>query len=255
MAYVRNGDMSLALETRGCGPVNVLCLHGWISSRRMWFDVADRLDPARYTLHLLDLRGAGLSDRPPTGHDLPGYASDVRAALASIDAPVTLVAHSMGGKIAQFVALEPPANLQRLVLLAPASAKGTRLDEKHRSLALDAFGSRTRIERFQRGAMTRPISAASMERIVNDALGAQREAWFGWYEHGRTADFFDRLGEIALPTVIVGGDCDPLAPPSRVRTTAQAIRGALAVFLHDVGHNLPVEAPGEIAQLIDRLTA
>ncbi|GAC1414954.1 MAG: hypothetical protein NVSMB5_03550 [Candidatus Velthaea sp.] len=254
MAYILNGDVSLALETRGTGPVHVLCLHGWISSRRMWFDLVERLDPARYTIHMLDLRGSGLSDRPQAGHDLPGYASDLRAALAAIDAPLTLVAHSMGAKIAQFVALDPPPNLKRLVLVAPGSAKGMRLDEKHRARALDAFGSRTRIERFQRGAMTRPIPPESMERIVNDALVAQREAWFGWYEHGRTADFFERLGEITLPTVVLGGDRDPLAPPSRVRITVDAIPGALSIVLRGVGHNLPIEAPDETAQLIDRVT-
>jgi len=252
--YIKNGHVSLALERRGTGLTHVLCVHGWISSRRMYFEVADRIDLHRYTLHLLDLRGAGQSDRPPEGHDLPGYVSDVRAALATIDHPVTLVGHSMGGKIAQFVGLAPPPNLQRLVLLAPGTAKGLPLDQKHRSLALAAFGSREKIERFQRGAMTRTLSPQIMERIVTDALIAQHEAWFGWYDTGRTENFFDRLGEITLPTIVMGGDRDPLAPPSNVRATVGAIPGAISIFLKDVGHNLPIEAPAEVVQLLDRVT-
>lgn len=255
MAYITNGSLSLALEERGTGATHLLFAHGWISARRMWFDVADRLDPARYTMHLLDFRGAGLSDRPDHGHDLEGYASDLRAAVTAVREPVTVVAHSMGGKVAQYVALAPPPNLVRLVLIAPGSARAFRLDAKHRARAEAAYGSREKIERFQRAAMVKPIPAASMERIVNDALVAQREAWFGWYDCGRTADFADRLGAIAVPTIVIGGDRDPLAPPSRLRRdTVAAIPGALAVFLRGVGHNVPVEAPDEIAGALDRLT-
>jgi pimeloyl-ACP methyl ester carboxylesterase len=251
--FVRNGDVSLALETRGHGPHALVFAHGWISSRRMWYDVVERLDPKRYTSHLLDFRGAGLSDRPLGGHDLDGYAGDLRAAIAAVDAPVTIVAHSMGGKIAQYVATEPPPNLTRLLLLAPGSARAVRLDPKHLALATDAFGSRDRIARFQRGAMVRPIADAAMTRLIEDALTAQREHWFGWYEHGRTADFSDRLGAIALPTVVLGGENDPLAAPGRLRReVVEAIPGALAVFLNKTGHNLPVETPDEVVELIDR---
>jgi pimeloyl-ACP methyl ester carboxylesterase len=251
--YVRNGDVSIALETRGSGSTHLLFAHGWISSRRMWYDVAARLDLARYTLHMLDFRGAGESDRPQDGHDLEGYASDLRAVIASIDAPLTVVAHSMGGKITQFVALEPPGNMKRLVLVAPGSARAVPLDERHRALAMLAFGSRARIARFQRGAMTRPIPDESFERIITDALIAQREAWFNWYDRGRTADFSARLGEITLPAIVLGADKDPLAPPARLRANViEPIDGALSVMLRGVGHNIPVEAPDELAALIDR---
>jgi len=214
--FVENGDVTLALEVRGHGPRALLFAHGWISGRRMWYEVADRLDPERFTAHLMDFRGAGLSDRPLDGHDLDGYASDLRAALEAVG-PAVVVAHSMGGKIAQYVAAERPANLERLVLVAPGSAYAYAMNPKHRALAEAAFGSRRRIERFQRAAMVREVAPAVMERIVSDALLSQREAWFGWYDKGRTADFADRLDRIAVKTVVVAGENDPLAPPQRVK--------------------------------------
>ncbi|MBV9409947.1 MAG: alpha/beta fold hydrolase [Candidatus Eremiobacteraeota bacterium] len=151
---VENGEVTLALEVRGHGPRALLFAHGWISARRMWYEVVDRLDPARFTAHLLDFRGAGLSDRPLTGHDLDGYASDLRAALAAVG-PAVVVAHSMGGKVAQYVATEAPAALERLVLVAPGSASAYLASGKHRALAERAFGSRRQIERYQRAAMAR----------------------------------------------------------------------------------------------------
>ena len=250
--YVDNGDVTLALEVRGHGPRAVLFAHGWISGRRMWYDVAERLDPQRFTAYLLDFRGAGLSDRPLEGHDLEGYASDLRAALDAVG-PSAVVAHSMGGKVAQYVAIERPANLERLVLVAPGTAHAYAMNPKHRSLAEAAFGSRRRIERFQRAAMTRVVSPEVMERIVGDALLAQREAWFGWYDRGRTAAFADRLERIAVASVVVAGENDPLAPPHRMkRDVADRIAGALFVTLRNAGHNLPVETPDEIAGIVAR---
>jgi pimeloyl-ACP methyl ester carboxylesterase len=251
--YVANGDVALAVEARGGGPRRVLFAHGWISGRRMWYDVAERLDGARFTVHLMDFRGAGLSDRPLAGHDLDGYASDLRAVIGAVR-PHVVVAHSMGGKVAQYVAAAGALDAERLVLVAPGSARAYAMSAKHRALAEAAFGSRARIERFQRAAMRREVAPEAMERIVTDALVAQREAWFGWYDNGRSADFADRLGAIRVPTVAVAGEHDPLAPPQRVRRdVADAIEGALFVELRGVGHNLPVEAPDEIAGVIARV--
>lgn len=251
MKFVDNGGVSLALETRGRGPETLLFAHGWISSRRMWYDVVERLDAARYTMVLLDFRGAGLSDRPAGGHDLEGYASDLRAVLATLGGQVTVVAHSAGAKIAQFVATDPPPNLARLILLAPGTARGVVNAPAHRQLTQRAFGSRRRIEIFQRGAMARSISAEAMQRIVDDALIAQREAWFGWYEEGRAADFTGRVGRIAVPTHVLAGGADPLVPLSRVRReVVESIRGATLETLAGVGHNLPVEAAAEVARSI-----
>ncbi len=254
MRYIDNGGVSLALETRGAGPHRLLFAHGWISSRRMFYEVTARLDPAQYTSYLLDFRGAGLSDRPAQGHDLFGYASDLRAAIDAVGGTVDLIAHSMGGKVAQYVAIEPPTHLRRLVLVAPGTARAYASSSRHRALAEAAFGSRVRIEQFQRAAMIRDIAPDAMERLIDDALVAQRESWFGWYDRGRAIDFSDRVGGIALPTIVVAGSRDPLTSTARLRRdVAGAIPGAVFVSLRDVGHNIPVEVPTELAGIIERL--
>lgn len=251
LGFIDNGGVQLCLERRGSGPRHVLFLHGWISARRMWYEVAERLDTERFTLHLLDFRGNGLSDRPAAGHDLEGYASDARAALASIDAPVLLAGHSMGGKVAQYLAAERPRNLDKLLLVAPGTASGGRSGERHREKALQSFGSRAKIEAFQRAAMRRPLDPQVMRRIVDDALVSQHEHWSGWYDNGRFAEFMERLRHIAVPSLCIGGANDPLVPPSRLRReVAAAIPGCLLVTLREAGHNLPVEAPDEIAQAV-----
>lgn len=251
LTFIGNGGVDLCLERRGSGACHVLFLHGWISARRMWFDVVDRLDPERFTMHLLDFRGCGLSDRPMEGHHLDGYASDLRAAMESIGRPLILAGHSMGGKIAQYVASERPAQLRKLILVAPGTARGGKPSERQRNFALETFGNRQKIEAYQRAAMGVVPSGEAMQRIVEDALVAQREAWFGWYDNGRFTEFHDRLDRIDVPTLCIGGAKDPLVPPNRLkREVTQAIAGSLFVTLRNAGHNLPIEAPGEIAGAI-----
>lgn len=255
LAFLDNDGVQLCVERHGSGSRHVLFLHGWISARRMWLDVARRLDPERFSLHLLDFRGCGLSDRPAHGHHVEGYAGDALAALRAIDAPAAIVAHSMGGRVAQYIATQRPHGLARLILVAPGAAAGPRVSKRRASLALEAYGNRKRIEAFQRAAMRAEVSDEVMQRIVDDALVAQREVWFGDPDRHVTIDFSDRLGDIDVPTLCIAGEKDPLAVPARLRTdVVQRIPGALFVTLRNVGHNLPIEAPEEIAGAIARFT-
>jgi len=219
----------------------------------MWDAAIAKLDLRRYTIHRFDARGCGRSDRPADGHSLDGYAADYEAILAHIAVPVTVIAHSMGGRIAQYLAARAHPLIERMLLVAPGSARGSRGNQRHRALALDAFGSRKRIARFVAGAMRRSVDATTREVLIDDALIASREHWFGWYDAGRALDFRDELGGIAVPTLVLAGASDPLATLPRLRTdVANRIAGSLFVVLRDCGHNVPIEAPAELAGAIDR---
>ena len=250
---VERDGTGLWFERRGRGARHLLFAHGWIGSRRMWDATIAKLDLARYTIHRFDARGCGRSDRPADGHTLEEYAADYEAILARIAAPVTIVAHSMGGRIAQYLAARAHPSIERMLLVAPGSARGTRENGRHRELALDAFGSRKRITRFVSAAMRRSVDDATRDVLIDDALIASREHWFGWYDSGRALDFRDSLAGIAVPTLVLAGASDPLATLPRLRTDcADLIPGSIFVVLRDCGHNIPIEAPSELAGAIDR---
>ncbi len=219
----------------------------------MWYDVVERMDPDAFTVHMLDFRGCGTSDRPMDGHTLTEYTWDARTALAWVDRPVVIVAHSMGGKVAQYLAAMRPDNLRGLLLAAPGTGHGGRRSERLRAIAMESYGSRVQIDKFQRSAMGVEWHEETMMRIIDDALIAQREHWIGWFDHGRFVDFRERLSNIAVPTLCIGGARDPLLPPTRLKTeVVQSIPDAIGVTLKHAGHNLPVEAPDEMTQAIVR---
>ena len=209
----------------------MLFAHGWISSRRMWYDVVDRLDGGEFAVQMLDFRGCGLSDRPREGHDLDGYAGDLRAALASIDGPVTLVAHSMGAKLAQLIAAERPANLERMILVAPGTAKALAISGK----ASRPDARRLRLPRADRAVPARghgPPARCAELCGVSSTMRSSRSTSIG--SAGTIADaestFMDRLSEIDLPDP---GDCGRQGPArftaASTRDCAGAIAGALFV--------------------------
>ncbi len=250
---VASDGADLWVERYGNGARHLLFAHGWIGSRRMWDAAIAKLDPTRYTIHRFDARGCGRSDRPAEGHTLEGYAADYEAVLARIGAPVTIVGHSMGGRIAQYLAARRNRSIERMILVAPGSARGTRTSGRHRELTLDAFGSRNRIARFVAGAMRRSIDDEMREILIDDALIASREHWFGWYDAGRALDFREALADVSVPTLVLAGASDPLATLPRLRTDcANLIAGSIFVVLRECGHNIPIEAPAELAGAIDR---
>jgi non-heme chloroperoxidase len=243
-----NGDVQLCGRQRGAGKLTLVFAHGWISSRRMWHSVVGAL-PLDIASLDFDFRGCGESDRPMAGHDLEGYASDLRAVTASIEGPVVIVAHSMGARIAQYLALEQPSNVRGYFLLAPGVARGTIAAPRHREMTERAYGSRRRIQAFQHGAMRKPIAADDVEQIIEDALIAQREHWFGWYDAGRTVDFSHRIHEIRVPVCVVAGEEDPLIPIGRIqREIIDHISGAEMHVIPGAGHNLAVEAVQEVSE-------
>ncbi len=112
---VLTAQLSLNYRAYGAGPVIVI-LHGLLGSSRNWHSVAKHLAP-RYRVVAVDLRNHG--DSPHAEQlDYPTLAADLMALLDTLACgPVTLLGHSMGGKVAMQLALSAGARLQRLVVV------------------------------------------------------------------------------------------------------------------------------------------
>jgi pimeloyl-ACP methyl ester carboxylesterase len=102
----------------GPGAPAVVLIQGLGLSSRFWFDLPDRLRP-KWRVVLLDNRGVGRSDRPRGPYRMAAMADDVAAVLNAAGVQrACIVGISLGGMIAQHVALRHPARVAGLVLLA-----------------------------------------------------------------------------------------------------------------------------------------
>jgi len=96
---------------------NVLCIHGLTANSRCWDTLAATLTP-KYRLMAMDLRGRGLSDKPPSGYSIAQHAKDVRAILDDLGIDkIAIMGHSLGAIIAMYFGATYPERADRLILI------------------------------------------------------------------------------------------------------------------------------------------
>lgn len=115
--------VTLAYEELGQdNPVPLIILHGFFASARNWRKIAERLSSV-YHVYVLDMRNHGLSPHHPI-MDYPSMAADVLRFMDAHElATAHVLGHSMGGKIAMWLALNHPERMNKLIVvdIAPKS--------------------------------------------------------------------------------------------------------------------------------------
>jgi pimeloyl-ACP methyl ester carboxylesterase len=237
----------------GTGPVIVL-LHGSGSSLDAFDAVARRLRD-RCELVRIDLPGFGLTGpRPDRDYRIGTYTRFLDGLLGELGiGSLVLVGNSLGGNIAWQYTLDFPARVRGLVLVNatgyPEKSLPTALRLARNPLIgqlLRRWGPRSSVARSLR-------SAAGRTEAINDALidrvhaMAGRPGNRGAFVDFANTDQIDRspeISRIAVPTLVVRGDL--IDGQHFVRD----IPGSRELILPGVGHLLPEEAPGELADAI-----
>jgi len=121
---VTGNGVTIHVRWGGSGPAVVL-LHGYGETGDMWAPLA--IDLARdHTVIVPDLRGLGLSSKPPGGFDKKTQAEDVASVMKALNvAQADVVAHDIGNMVAFQFAARHPERVRRLVLIdAPVPGVG-----------------------------------------------------------------------------------------------------------------------------------
>ena len=95
----------------------ILCIHGITANSRFWDCLASALAP-HYRVIAMDLRGRGLSDKPPTGYAIEHHCKDILALMNNqgLNRPI-LMGHSLGAFISLVFAAQYPQRVDRLILV------------------------------------------------------------------------------------------------------------------------------------------
>jgi pimeloyl-ACP methyl ester carboxylesterase len=161
-----------------------------------------------------DNRGAGRTDRPDIPYSIEMMAADTNGLMEAVGfTDAAILGVSMGGRIALQLTLEHPERVSRLILVSTrASARpDTGGPSRMEMLSILAW-------LFDRGQYRQPRYAQARQR-----------------EASRVYDCMDRLGEIHVPTTILHGRNDRLAPFREARAMRQAIPNSTMVSFHG-GH-------------------
>ena len=265
MPTLDRDGLSLHYTRVGSGPAVVL-VQGVGVVGGGWKPQADHLS-RRYTVITIDNRGIGrstLDDRALTVEDM---AADV---LAVADAESVdrfhLAGHSMGGAIAQQVALNARGRVASLALLCTflRGRQGTTLAP---GMMLSAIRSRVGTRRMRRRAFVELVMPRSyLAGVDRDRLCAELGELFGRDLADQPPIIRRQLGAMGrfdastrlaslggLPTLVVSGAEDGIARPAYGRALAGAIPGARYVELEDAGHALTIQRAADVNALLDEL--
>ena len=248
MPYATSDGSRIYWEESGTGEP-LLLIMGLGYSHEMWHRTRPVVS-AHYRTILFDNRGVGKSDVPQGAYSIAQMAADADAVL---DAAGIEKAHvfgvSMGGMIAQEVALNYPDRVNRLVL--GCTACGGRNAIAAAQNVIDVLMARARMTPAEGAqAMVPYIYDASTprERIDEDLairIRSYPEAagYMGQVQAILAWTSFGRLTQIRSPTLIVHGETDQLVPPQNAGILAQNIAGSRLVMLPHASHIFITDQP------------
>jgi pimeloyl-ACP methyl ester carboxylesterase len=251
-------NVAIFYETIGTGPRDVIFLHGWggAASGHSWKGLLRNLDLSGLRAILVDLRGHGRSDQAPEGYSTEQFARDVFAVAdhAKVD-KLVVVAFSMSGKWALWMACSEPGRVSGQVLIAPAPATELPITEDMLQDWLKCSQDRSAWARFIRGFTKEEISGDDLAEYFKDVSTTSLFALAGTFHMCRTGEFGDRLKSLQTPTLVIGGMHDPMFPPQflREQVTSRIPNARLALI--DAGHEIPVEVPQQMAGLLEAFLA
>lgn len=240
----------IAFAERGTG-VPVLLIAGQATGMHGWGPFADEL--ARdFRVIAFDHRGIGESASGDAArYTTRAFAQDAVAVLDAAGVQgAHIVGHSMGGRVAQWLAADDPERVRRLVLLGTTASDraGERRDPAVVAGLLSGDRARMTPLFFDDGwASAHPeVVDAFFTRVTT------REALRGHFAASRDHDARAALAAIEAPTLVIHGEHDPLTPLAQARLLADGIPGASLLAL-DARHGLHLDTPEVVAAVRDFL--
>lgn len=231
-----------------------MLLHPIAMRLDFWDEVADRLS-ADYKVIAFDLRGHGQNPPAPAAFTLDDLAGDVAAMLQAMKTgPAIIVGCSMGGMVAQALALRAPELVSGLVLTNTTHTMGSAGAEVMRKRAEETFKGLDRtidtdLERWLskgfRAQHSEIIEKVREWVLANDA----RTVGLAWQAIANL-NFSSRLASITQPVLVTTGTFDPASPVEAAKRTAAAFANARFEELQNAGHFAPIERPDVFAALI-----
>ena len=241
--------MRLAWERHGEG-APLLLIHGLGYARWGWEPVAEPLAQS-FDVLLFDNRGIGESDAPAGPYTAAELAAD---ALQVLDEAGVQRAHvlgtSLGGMVAQELALAAPERVDKLVLASTTPGGPESFPMPEQTVRLMTNGATLR--QFVENALAPAADGELVERILRhrEKTAQPFEAWSAQAAAGASFDALDRIGAITAPTLVLHGTQDAVVDARNTALLALRIPDARVELFPGGGHLFFWEQPDRFVDVV-----
>ena len=253
----------IAWESVGEGPP-LLLIHGLGYTRHGW-GPARGLLAERFRVISCDNRGIGESDVPAGPYTAAELAADTLRVLdeAGVER-ANVVGTSLGGMVAQELALVAPERVERLVLACTTAGGAGAYPLPQRTVDLFTVFPTLPFEEGLRLMVRNALADATAESrpALVDEIYAYRLAnqppLPGWQAQAAAGAAFDgstRLGEIGMPTLVLHGTADNVVDHRNAEILAREIPGARLEWFEGCGHLFFWEEPERFARVVTEFLA
>lgn len=263
MPKVKVDDIELYYELHGEGTPLVMIM-GWGRSSGSWGSKLIGKLSKFHRVIIFDNRGTGRSDKPDMEYSMWMLADDVAGLMDVIDVPKAhVLGISMGGFIAQELALNRPEKVLSLILCSTScggpdrAQKRAELSAQNRTLMNPPPElSREEVLKRQWGMIySQRYVQENMEELMKAAAKPSKYptppfVWRRQAQAGLNFYTYDRLPNIRVPIMVLGGEEDIMTPPENFRILADNIPGAQLRLFKDAAHGFLWEVMDQAVRVI-----
>jgi pimeloyl-ACP methyl ester carboxylesterase len=265
MPTTQANGINIYYEIAGDGDP-ILLISGLGYGLWQWHKMVGRL-AEHFKVITFDNRGAGGTDKPPGAYTAKMLADDTAGLLDAIGIEKAIVmGHSMGGYVAQELALSYPEKVYKLVLASTNFGGPNHIPISQEVLAILLDPSGDPVERVRRGAKVAfaPGFAETHPELLDEIIAYRfsnpipAEAYQSQLQVGLgllslEACFEPRLKNLQAPTFILFGEYDETVPVGNADLLGKAIPNSTVHILPAVGHLFPLEAPDLAVETLVKL--
>ena len=267
MPKITTNNIELYYEIHGAGQPLVL-ISGLGYPLWQWHKMVPFL-AEHFQVITFDNRGVGQSDKPAGPYTAQMLAADTAGLLDALGIEKAIIAgHSMGGFIAQAMALDFPQKVAKLILCStnfggphhvPVTPEAMKVLTDVTSDALTRFKNGLAVSTAPDWSEKNPemIEEWVKWRVANpiDPAPYQAQMAIGFGLMPEAAAFENKLPRLNVPTLILFGAHDKVVPPENASLLAEKISGSKVVILPNAGHFFPIEVAEAASRTITDFAA
>lgn len=255
MPTTKVNDINIYYEDSGSGEALVL-ISGLGYPLWQWHKMVPFMSE-HFRVITFDNRGVGKTDKPAGSYTAQMLAADTSGLMDALGIEkASILGHSMGGFIAQAMALDFPEKINKLILCSTNFGGPRHVPITAEAWAVLSDVTSDPLTRFKNGLVvsTSPGWAEAHPdmvqtwvdwRIANplDLVGYQSQMAIGLGLISEEAAFENQLTKVKTPTLVLFGENDKVVPPANADLLVSKLPNARKVILPDAGHFFPIEVP------------